>query len=196
MCGNGYCEVGELDFTVTGKTCGADCPGVFSCPVGDTNSIVGDRSLQCVGKGSCVPATGACKCEPGYAGANCGVCAEGHTASNGVCAKPHNDIAQAQANAIADASSSTAKSSSSGNAAGVGVVLVGVIFGLVGISLVVVAACWIMALRQRAHEAKMEALLYGPEPARPTARAQRPSKSEQVVNEPEIPTRQLTECAV
>ena len=189
MCGNGYCEVGELDFTVTGKTCGADCPGVFSCPVGDVNSIVGDRSLQCVGKGSCVPATGTCKCEPGYAGANCGVCAEGHTATNGVCAKPLEDIAQA--NTLAGASS-TDKSSSKTD---IGVVLVGVIFGLVGIALIVVAACWIMALRQRAHEAKMEALLSGPEPARPTARVQRPSKSE-VANEPEIPTRQLTECAV
>jgi hypothetical protein len=190
VCGNGYCEFGEMSFSTSRKTCGTDCPGIFSCPVGDANAIVGDRSLPCVGKGACVPATGTCKCEPGYAGANCGVCAEGHTATSGVCAKPHRNTA-ARPSETLDAGAPDQQSSKPA----VSAVVVGVIFGVAGLALICVAAYWIVALRRRSHEPQMDAVICGPEPDIPTARAQ-PLATAEVGNEPEIPTRQITESAV
>lgn len=93
-CGNGVCEVGEQPMAYSGATqgqgspyytpCPADCPvpPLLTCPVGvsaDASSTGNEESgaaggggqegqlqlLPCSGRGTCLPASGACECFEG-----------------------------------------------------------------------------------------------------------------------------------
>ncbi len=76
-CGNDACETGEAcDDDVCVSGCRVDCPVVVrSCPVGTPSSVTGARSAAaCSGSGTCLPATGSCRCFNGYVGADCSLC--------------------------------------------------------------------------------------------------------------------------
>eukprot|EP00873_Tetraselmis_striata_P041711 jgi/Tetstr1/461975/TSEL_007048.t1 len=194
VCGNGFCEYGELELRYSPSTCGIDCPGVYSCPVGDTNSLVGDRSLQCVGRGTCVQATGACKCDEGYTGPNCGACAAGFSAANGAC-YPESELRPVSPKEADEPTSSSAMDSQTMRDA-----IIGALFGLLGLVLIGVAVYWMVALRRRKAEARDSGLAYrvqepvsrAPTPTLPPP----PSGVLSAHHEPEVPTRQVTETQV
>lgn len=76
--GNGVCETGE----VAGS---ADCPVAQSCTMPtamDTGEVLGNAARECAGKGTCIRATGSCRCNSGYVGDACDRCdaAEGYVA--------------------------------------------------------------------------------------------------------------------
>lgn len=172
---------------------------MFSCPVGDSRAIVGDRSLQCVGKGTCIRATGTCKCEQGYTGSNCGACDSGYKAINGACFVPHSpsngtdgiqavsprenaDFSDARASGVDDATLD---------------LLIGVVFGILGLFLVAVGVFWVVALRRRAAASTHEQLLVAAPPLFGGSGAQEPRVTESsAADEPQLPTRQLAEQLV
>ena len=77
VCGNKNCETGErCDGTNAATCCKADCPlELKQCPVPSGST------MQCGGQGTCITASGACKCfgSLGYTGADCSSCKMGFT---------------------------------------------------------------------------------------------------------------------
>jgi hypothetical protein len=77
VCGNKNCETGErCDGTNAATCCKADCPlELKQCPVPSGSD------KQCGGQGTCITASGACKCfgNLGYTGADCSSCKMGFT---------------------------------------------------------------------------------------------------------------------
>jgi hypothetical protein len=77
VCGNDACETGEACSDVECVSgCRVDCPVVVrSCPVGTPPSSAATRSAAtCSGSGTCLPATGSCRCFNGFVGADCSLC--------------------------------------------------------------------------------------------------------------------------
>lgn len=68
--GNGVCETGEIPGS-------EDCPLPQSCPfptAADDGEVLGNAASQCGGRGTCMRASGICKCPPGYRGDACDRC--------------------------------------------------------------------------------------------------------------------------
>jgi hypothetical protein len=152
VCGNGVCEVGERSAGgALPGTCPADCGlPAQPCPGG------------CGAGGACLPASGACRCFLGYAGASCGECAEGFSPSGAACTT--SVVGRALVNASVVDSAGAALVSGEVEGAGGGGASVGVIAGAVigGVALLAALVVGVCCCRGRAaYAAEREAGAYG-----------------------------------
>eukprot|EP00951_Prasinocladus_malaysianus_P039170 scaffold436192_cov39-Prasinocladus_malaysianus.AAC.1 len=126
--------------------CAADCPAVLtSCPVGDANALVGEKFESCSGNGGCALSSGKCNCDEGYSGDNCGVCAEGYTAANGLCHGAEQvDVLNAKSSGSSDTTS----------------IVLGVVFGIIALIVLALLVYWLLVLRKRRDASREEGLAF------------------------------------
>jgi len=182
VCNNGVCEIGEM-MPITGAMrqdlCADDCPGVVSCPVGSAADLVGERYSVCTGNGACVQSSGQCRCDAGYAGANCGQCAPGYIAQDGKCASTADreivvEPVDGNNNEVAASSDSSQRD-----------IILGVVFGIIALILISLGMYWMLVLRRRRAGAREEGLAF-------SSQQQVPAGNE----EPDVPSRQMVENVV
>eukprot|EP00873_Tetraselmis_striata_P025923 jgi/Tetstr1/446187/TSEL_003588.t1 len=179
VCDNGICEIGEM-LPVAGSLpedlCAQDCPGVVSCPVGSAADLVGERYSTCTGNGACVQSSGECRCNTGYAGENCGQCANAFVAQDGKCVAiaTEEDVQELEKEITQTSSDNTQRD-----------IILGVVFGIIALILISLGMYWMLVLRKRRAGAREEGLAF-------SSQQQVPASNE----EPDIPTRQLAENTV
>ena len=175
VCGNGHCEIGEFFHHVShtpATACAADCPDYKSCPA------VGGK--VCGGAGQCATDAGLCVCSKGWDGPACTKCAPGYKKVNGKCTSKDSTTTPVEGAGAGDRG--TASSSSSSNARDI---ILGVVFGIVALVLIGLLCYYLFVIRKRNEASKEEGLAF-------SSQQQVPASNE----EPDIPTRQLTENTV
>uniref|UniRef100_A0A061QYW1 Laminin EGF-like domain-containing protein n=1 Tax=Tetraselmis sp. GSL018 TaxID=582737 RepID=A0A061QYW1_9CHLO len=168
VCGNDVCENGEMNSCP--KDCGLTEP---STPPrqGSTCPSVGGR--VCAGRGTC--SSGQCVCNTGYSGADCNSCAEGYEKNTGgVCAEKRADVDPRDNDADADADAAKTRS-----------IILGVVFGIVALLLIGLMCYYVFVIRKRNQASREDGLAF-------SSQQQVPASNE----EPDIPTRQLSQTAV
>jgi len=140
------------------------------CPA-DCPAYIGCPSSAgktCSGNGDCATASGECKCKTGYAGDDCSVCAAGFLSANGLC--------------VLEAGTRSTNGGDKSNATDI---ILGVVFGVVALVLIGLLCYYVFVIRKRNEASREEGLAF-------SSQQQVPASNE----EPDIPTRQLTENTV
>ena len=169
VCGNNVCEIGEYIGAAdhtSAAECPADCPAYIGCPA--------PNGILCGGHGECASATGMCKCAEGHAGEDCSTCKIGFSLVDGACVasgvRSDRDVPI------------EAKEAEDSNATSI---ILGVVFGVVALVLVGLLGYYVLVIRKRNDASREEGLAF-------STQQQVPVSNE----EPDIPTRQLTENTV
>ena len=169
VCGNNVCEIGEYIGAAdhtSAAECPADCPAYIGCPA--------PNGILCGGHGECASATGMCKCAEGHAGEDCSTCKIGFSLVDGACVasgvRSDRDV-PIEANEEDDSNATS--------------IILGVVFGVVALILVGLLGYYIFVIRKRHDASREEGLAFH-------TQQQVPASNE----EPDIPTRQLTEDSV
>ena len=169
VCGNNVCEIGEFIGAAdhtSAAECPADCPAFIGCPA--------PNGILCGGYGECASATGMCKCNEGRAGEDCSTCQSGFNLVDGVCVSAGFRSDRDGPIEATEAEDSNATS-----------IILGVVFGVVALVLVGLLGYYIFVIRKRNDSSREEGLAF-------STQQQVPVSNE----EPDIPTRQLTEETV
>mmetsp|Transcript_8061 Transcript_8061/g.23091 ORF Transcript_8061/g.23091 Transcript_8061/m.23091 type:complete len:959 (-) Transcript_8061:217-3093(-) len=185
VCGNSECEIGEFvghtSYSAS-MSCAADCPGFKSCPIIDGN--------VCSGNGGCNSDVGECKCSAGYTGSDCATCAAGYQATvAGKCVIPGSGeqisppgSSPAQENVDPSSVPPSQEEGSDGSDTSV---ILGAVFGVIACVLIGLGCYYVFVIRKR-NEANRDVGLGFICEEQPVASRE----------EPDIPTRQLTESTV
>mmetsp|Transcript_31010 Transcript_31010/g.87838 ORF Transcript_31010/g.87838 Transcript_31010/m.87838 type:complete len:1345 (-) Transcript_31010:247-4281(-) len=167
VCGNGKCEIGEFFHHVSHNPV-STCAA--DCP--DFKSCPAVSGKVCGGAGQCATDSGSCICSKGWDGPACTKCADGYTKVNGLCST---SVEPREA-------PTTSSDSGSSNARDI---ILGVVFGIVALVLIGLLCYYLFVIRKRNEASREEGLAF-------SSQQQVPASNE----EPDIPTRQLTENTV
>lgn len=144
----------------------SECP--VDCP--SYNSCPAKNGKECGGNGICSTDSGTCKCKTGYVGDDCAACAAGFHVQDGLCV--------AHSTAVRSTDETPTKSNATD-------IILGVVFGVVALVLVGLFCYYVFVIRKRNEASRDEGLAF-------SSQQQVPASNE----EPDIPTRQLTENTV
>ena len=150
----------------------ADHTPAAECPA-DCPAYIGcpaPNGVLCGGHGQCASGTGVCKCNAGHAGEDCSTCMDGFNLVDGVCVS---------SGFRAEREPIEAKEAEESNATSI---ILGVVFGAVALVLVGLLGYYVLVIRKRNEASRDEGLAF--------------TAQEQASEEPDIPTRQLTESTV
>ena len=186
VCGNSECEIGEFighTSYVDSMACASDCPGFKACPT--------FNGEMCAGNGGCNSDEGVCKCAPGYTGADCSKCADGFSLNvagkcvtfGGLNAPGGVPAAPAAPGTRAVSPSNLAEAEEEGGSDKS--VILGAVFGVIAVVLIGLGCYYVFVIRKR-NEANRDGGLGFICEEQPVASRE----------EPDIPTRQLTESTV
>ena len=167
VCGNNFCELGEFLGHLSFHPNSA-CAA--DCPDYKACPSVGGR--VCSGAGSCATDSATCICLTGYAGAACTRCLPDYERINGFCQRTRSVDALEEGGTVAG--STNTKN-----------IVLGVVFGLVAVILIGLLCYYIFVLRKRNANSRYEGLAFSSQQHVPLSN-----------EEPDIPTRQLTENTV